>query len=101
MAMSFNQNESAILDLIDAFTCGNIAAPDFEQEYSAAWRTYRDSTDIKKADIATQKFFDSVFSLVDSYCSDPELIDEDDLNEDELLSEVSRLKASWENAILA
>lgn len=46
--MSFNQNESAILDLIDAFTCGNIAAPDFEQEYSAAWRTYRDSTDTKK-----------------------------------------------------
>lgn len=99
--MSFNQNESAILDLIDAFTCGNIAAPDFEQKYSTAWRTYRDSSDTKKADISTQRFFDSVFSLVDSYCSDPELIDEDDLNEDELLSEVSSLKTLWENAILA
>ncbi len=99
--MSFNQNESAILNLIDAFTLGQIAAPDFEQKYSVAWRTYRDSSDIKNADIVTQRFFDSVFSLVDSYCSDPELIDEDDLNDDELLNEVSNLKISWENAKLA
>lgn len=99
--MSFNQNESAMLDLIDAFTCGKITAPDFEEEYAFAWRTYRDSSALKKADIVTQRFFDSVFSLVDSYCSDPELIDEDDLTEDELLSEIARLKTSWESTILA
>ena len=55
----------------------------------------------KNADIVTQRFFDSLSSLVDSYCSDPELIDEDDLNDDELLTEVSYLKIFWENAMLA
>lgn len=99
--MSFNQNESVMLDLIDAFTAGNITASEFEKNYASAWRTYRDSSEIKKADIVTQRFFDSVFSVTDSYCSDPELIDEDDLTEDELLSEVSSLKTSWESAVMA
>lgn len=93
--MSFNKNESALMNVIDAFTSGEIAAPDFEKKYSVAWRIYRDSLEAQSADIFTQRFFDSVFSVIDCYCSDPELIDEDDLNDDELLNEVSGLKASW------
>ncbi|MHB9326801.1 colicin immunity domain-containing protein [Phytobacter ursingii] len=97
--MYFNQNESAILELIDAFTLGKIAAPDFEQRYSAAWRTYRDSSDTKNTDTVTQRFFDGVFTLVDSYCSTPGLIEEHDLNANELLNEVSDLKSTWEKSI--
>lgn len=97
--MSFNKNESALMNVIDAFTLGEIAAPDFEKKYSVAWRIHRDSLETKSADILTQKFFDSVFSVVDCYCSDPELIDEDDLNDDELLHEVSGLKASWDKRL--
>jgi hypothetical protein len=68
--MYFNQNESAILELIDAFTLGKIAAPDFEQRYSAAWRTYRIHL-IQKYRHSHSAFFDGVFTLVDSYCSTP------------------------------
>lgn len=99
--MSFNQNESAMLDLIDAFTLGKMTASDFEEKYAFTWRTYRDSSALHKADTVTQRFFDSVFSLVDSFCSDPELIDEDGLTEDELLSEIARLKTSRESTFLA
>jgi len=31
IAMSFNENESALMHIIDAFTSGEIAAPDFEK----------------------------------------------------------------------
>ncbi|EMH4161219.1 hypothetical protein RJ498_000420 [Pluralibacter gergoviae] len=96
--MSTHQNESAMLELIDAFTSGHMTAPCFEQKYAAAWRAYRDASRAKEVDIGTQRFFDSVFSSLDSYCSDPTLIDEGDLNDEELLSEVSRLQTGWKNA---
>ncbi|MGV3345907.1 colicin immunity domain-containing protein [Enterobacteriaceae bacterium LUAb1] len=93
--MSFNQNESTILSIIDAFVSGGITAPEFEAQYSTAWRAYRDSDSAKEADHDTQRFFDSVFSTVDSYCSDPELIDKDALDEQGLLDEVINLQTSW------
>lgn len=96
--MSTHQNESAMLELIDAFTTGQMTAPCFEQKYAAAWRAYRDTSSAKGADIGTQRFFDSVFSSLDSYCSDPALIDEGDLNDAALLNEVSRLQTRWKNA---
>ncbi|MGV3345161.1 colicin immunity domain-containing protein [Enterobacteriaceae bacterium LUAb1] len=54
-----------------------------------------DSDSAQEADHDTQRFFDSVFSAVDSYCSDPALIDKEDLDEQGLLDEVINLQASW------
>ena len=63
------------------------------------WRKHRDSNDSKYTDRNTQRYFDSVFSAVDSYCSDPDLIDEDDLDDQGLLKIVLNLKSSWEKSV--
>ncbi|MFI8415562.1 colicin immunity domain-containing protein [Serratia sp. NPDC078593] len=99
--MSFNQRELAILALIDLFVSGNMKAPEFEKQYVASWREYRDCYEPKNRDKAMQRYFDSVFSAVDTYCADPDLIDEDDLDDQGLLNTISILKASWEESILA
>lgn len=95
--MSFNQNESSMLDLVTEFVSGNITASIFEEKYLALWRNYRDSTVPKGADADMQHYFDYIFSAVDSYCSDPMLIDDDDLDDQGLFFEVLRLKKEWEN----
>ena len=96
--MSFNENELSIISLIDHFISGGVTAPDFEREYIRAWRDYRDSDVLSGAARDTILFFDSFFSCVDAYCSDPELIDEGDLDEKGRLTEVTQLKSSWEHA---
>jgi len=99
--MSSNQTELAMLDLIQNFISGNIAAEEFEEHYSTLWRRHRDSVEPKTADADTQRYFDSVFSAVDAYCSDPELFDEDDLDDRGLVDAISILKAAWEKSVLA
>ena len=94
--MYFNQREVAILVLIDLFISGEMTAPEFENQYTALWREDRDSDELKNQIKETQRYFDSVFSAVDSYCSDPDLIDEDDLDDQGLLNTVLSLKASRE-----
>lgn len=93
--MSFNENELSIISLVDHFISGGITAPDFEKEYIKLQREYRDSSALNGENEGTQIFFDNVFYSVDSYCSDPELMDEDDLNAEELLNEITQLKQSW------
>ncbi|EOC1315075.1 colicin immunity domain-containing protein [Cronobacter turicensis] len=90
--MFFNPNELALLTLINSFISGEIPAPKFESQYSTLWREYRDSDDSKSPTKDAQRYFDSVFSAVDSYCSDPDLCDEDDLDEQGLLDVVIKLK---------
>ena len=99
--MSFNTNELSLLTLIDSFVSGEITAPEFESQYTILWRKHRDSDDSKSPDRDTQRYFDSVFSAVDSYCSDPDLIDEDDLDDQSLLEIVQSLKTSWEESVVA
>ncbi|WBM70734.1 colicin immunity domain-containing protein [Buttiauxella sp. WJP83] len=99
--MSFNQSELAILTLIDSFISGDLAAPEFESRYSISWREYRDSDVPKSTDKDTQRYFDSVFSAVDSYCADPDLLDEDDLDAQGLLDCIQSLKSSWKGSALA
>lgn len=99
--MSFNRNELALLALIDSFVSGDLNASDFEAKYSALWREHRDSDETKSTDKGTQRYFDSVFSTVDSYCDDPALRDEDDLDEQGLLDRVINLKTSWDVSALA
>lgn len=99
--MFFNQNELAILDLIDSFASGELSASEFEKQYSASWREHRDSTGSKSKNKAAQRYFDSIFSAVDSYCDDADLRDEDDLDDQGLLDSVINLKTSWEASDLA
>lgn len=99
--MYFNPNELALLTLIDSFISGEIPAPEFEIEYSTLWREYRDSDSSKSPNKDTQRYFDSVFSAVDSYCSDPDLLDEDDLDDQGLSDVVMSLKTSWDKSVLA
>lgn len=99
--MSFNRNELALLALIDSFVSGDVSASDFEKQYSALWREHRDADDTKPTDKETQRYFDSVFSAVDSYCDDPDLRDEDDLDEQGLLNNIINLKTSWAASVLA
>lgn len=94
--MSFNQNELAILTLIDSFVSGDLDASEFEKKYSASWREHRDSDGSMSRDKDAQRYFDSVFSAVDAYCDDPELRDDDDLDQQGLLDGVINLKTSWE-----
>jgi hypothetical protein len=99
--MYFNRNELAILTLIDSFVSGKLCASEFEKHYSASWREYRDSDVSKSAGKETQRYFDAIFSAVDSYCADPDLRDEEDLDEQGLLDSVVSLKTSWEASVLA
>ena len=84
-----------LLRLIDSFLSGDLSALAFEIEYMDAWRSYRDSSDIIKVDEKTQFYIDRVFTALDTYCADPELRDDGDLDENELLSEVIRLNKQW------
>lgn len=90
--MFFNNYEANLLSVIHDFLSYKITANDFAANYSNAWRCYRDSSLPKGADIATQNFFDMVFTAVDCYCSDPELRDEEDYDEKGLFDEVKKLK---------
>ncbi|EFX2127454.1 hypothetical protein SMX71_004358 [Cronobacter dublinensis] len=99
--MSFNTNELSLLALIDSFVSGEITASEFENRYAISWRKHRDSDDSKSPNRDTQRYFDSVFSAVDAYCSDPDLIDEDDLNDQGLLEMVMSLKTNWEESVVA
>jgi hypothetical protein len=68
--MYFNQNESAILELIDAFTLGKIAARILSKDILP----HGEPTGIhliQKYRHSHSAFFDGVFTLVDSYCSTP------------------------------
>ncbi|WP_064555864.1 colicin immunity domain-containing protein [Buttiauxella noackiae] len=99
--MSFNHNELAILAMIDSFVSGDLNASDFEKKYSASWREHRDSDAPKSKDKDAQRYFDAVFSAVDSYCDDPDLRDEDDLDEQGLLDSIINLKKLWETSASA
>ncbi|WP_312951379.1 colicin immunity domain-containing protein [Superficieibacter sp.] len=93
--MCSKENETELLGLIEDFISGNIPAIEFEKKYIAAWRHYRDSDDFSKIDKNIQIYVDRVFTTLDVYCSDPELRDENDLDDNELFSEIIRLSNKW------
>lgn len=99
--MSINQNEADMLALIESFVTGAMPAPEFEEKYLNAWREHREADSAKNQNKETQRYFDSVFSAVDSYCSDPDLIDEDELDAQDLLECVMNLRKTWEESVLA
>lgn len=99
--MSINQYEANMLTLIELFVSGAMSAPEFEKQYSNAWREHRDADTSDKQNKDEQRYFDSIFSAVDSYCSDPDLIDEDDLDAQGLFDCVVNLRKSREESVLA
>lgn len=99
--MSTDQSEADMLALIDSFVSGAMSAPEFEEKYLNAWREHRAADTADKQNKDTQRYFDSVFSAVDSYCSNPDLIDEDDLDAQGLFDYVVNLRKTWEESLLA
>lgn len=81
--------------LIDSFLSGVLSASEFDKQYLDAWRYYRDSDDVSNLEVNTQVYLDRVFTTVDQYCSDSELRDDDDLDDCQLLSEITRLNRQW------
>lgn len=99
--MSTDQSEADMLALIDSFVSGAMSAPEFEEKYLNAWREHRAADTADKQNKDTQRYFDSVFSAVDSYCSNPDLIDEDDLDAQGLFDYVVNLRKTWKESLLA
>lgn len=93
--MCSKENTTELLGLVEDFISGKIPAIEFEEKYITAWRHYRDFADISKVDNDVQIYIDRVFTTLDVYCSDPELRDEDDLDDDKLFSEIIRLSNKW------
>ncbi|EDB4182441.1 TPA: hypothetical protein HGS85_25010 [Escherichia coli] len=98
--MSINQSEADMLTLIESFVSGAMSAPEFEKKYSTIWREHRDADTSDKQNEDAQRYFDSIFSAVDSYCSDPDLIDEDDLDDQDLFDCIVNLRKSREESVL-
>lgn len=93
--MCTSENFKKLLGLIDSFIAGYISPSEFEKKYIAAWRSYRDFDDFSKIHENYKIYFDRVFTTLDVYCPDPELRDENDLDDEGLLSEVINLRNSF------
>jgi len=95
--MCSKRNLTKLLELIETFISGNMSASEFEGNYINIWRSYRDFDNISEVDDNTQIYVDRIFTTLDVYCSDPELRDEGDLDDDKLLSEVIKLNNKWKS----
>lgn len=65
--------------LLSSFVSDKIAATDFEREYLKLFKA--DETEWPEAEFAV---LDELFGQVDAFCADPQLRDENDLDEYEL-----------------
>ena len=76
------------LNLMEDFVLRKISGPDFEKRYIDMWGPY---VDYGKKEAVPEKYIKAInfiFTSVDMYCSDPTLVDEHDLDEDQLREEV-------------
>ena len=77
-------HDEAFRALGAAFTQGRMTGIEFEREFLALWRLYRDHG------VPTSEEIDQLFTDVDTFCGDPELWEEGDLDEDGLRAAVAR-----------
>lgn len=77
--------------LISQFVNGEISADQFEKDYMSIWREFRDKSwrefedkGIISEDAATD-IVDELFTALDCYCGNPDLREECDIDEKELL----------------
>ncbi|WP_425593358.1 colicin immunity domain-containing protein [Morganella morganii] len=72
-----------------------ISAPIFEIDYMNEWRKYRDLSFSRELSKNNQEYFDRIFTALDIYCSNPDLRDENDFDDSELLNEVIKINEEW------
>jgi hypothetical protein len=70
--------------LLETFLTNKISASEFEHEYLVL---FKGDTAIRPE--AEFLILDKLFASVDAFCPDPEICDEDDMNEDQLREECS------------
>ena len=70
--------------LIFQFVNKEISADQFEKDYISLFREFRDTG--KVLEDVVLDIISELFTDVDAYCSDPELRDDDDIDEIELIS---------------
>ena len=80
MEKTYKQYLKKYLDLLEDFTNGKIGAPKFEENFL---EFHRNDNHLYEEDVHI--VLSILFSDVDSYCSIPELRDEGDLDDEELL----------------
>ena len=74
--------------LIEMFLNKTINAKEFESKYLRLWRQYRDVDKLTEVNLLSEGTIDKIFISLDCYCSDPELRDDEDLNDEQLFNEV-------------
>jgi len=67
------------MELIRSFLAYDLTACEFEQQYLELFKT-----DNERRVESVYNILDKLFADVDAFCADPELRDEDDIDEDEL-----------------
>jgi len=82
--MKTNQTRqmNKIIQLIENFKSKNISVTEFNQEYCLLWRSIRDSH--IRFDEETHIILDKLFSDCDMFNSDPEVVGNEILTEDDL-----------------
>lgn len=77
------------ISLLNQFVSGAITAPEFEMSYLEMFRNYF-KHDEKDIPIFAWRVLNELFLDTDAYCADPDLRDEDDLDEKQLLASAQR-----------
>jgi hypothetical protein len=73
------------VNLITSFVDGNISASEFESAYLTMFKEETGSLSELEYEI-----LDSLFSSVDAFCGDVELMDEDDIDENQLFEDAQK-----------
>lgn len=88
-------SDDKLLKLINDFIHGSITASDFEYDYINEWRSYRDFGGQSGNSESTQEYVDRVFTVLEIYCSNPDLRDENDFDDEKLLNEIIKINKEW------
>ena len=75
------------ISLLNQFVSSAITAPEFEMSYLEMFKHDEDQTDIPAF---AWRALNELFLDIDAYCADPDLRDEDDLDEKQLLASAQR-----------
>ena len=75
------------ISLLNQFVSGAITAPEFEMSYLEMFKHDEDQTDIPAF---AWRVLNELFLDTDAYCADPDLRDEDELDEKQLLASAQR-----------
>lgn len=91
--MCISNSASELFDLIESYLRQDLVASELEAKYLTIWRQHRDSNIILSEE--NQRYIDSVFTALDSYCPDPDLRDKYDLDDKSLFMEIQKLNNAW------